>query len=205
MLSPVAPRLAPLTPAAQRPAAPAPAAPRMASDTYLRVTATPAPIQAGGGGLAAFFTSLLDAIKALFGRRAPVAAASLPISYPAAAAPTPAGIAPELVGPVPLEGYDYGKLHDANHRTVKYVFGRVASHTSLAGVHDKAQADALLNSMLPALRAAGLEVVGAKGDKIQVKTEIGYEWVDVVRGAGSSNPGWWWGSEGKGTPSPTAG
>jgi hypothetical protein len=37
-----------------------------------------------------------------------------------------------------------------------------------------------------------------------VKTSVGYEWVDVIRGAGGDNPGWQWLSEGKGTPLPTA-
>lgn len=57
--------------------------------------------------------------------------------------------------------------------------------------------------MVPELQAAGLEVVGVSGDKIQVKTEVGYEWVDVIRAAGGTNPGWQWGSEGAGTPNPT--
>jgi hypothetical protein len=104
------------------------------------------------------------------------------------------------VGPVPLEGYDAAKLADLNHRTVKYQFGRVASHFSLAGVQNKQDAENLLKSMVPALEAAGLKVHEVKGDKIRVDTPLGQEWVDVVRGAGSGNPGWWWGSEGKAIP-----
>jgi Domain of unknown function (DUF4214) len=104
------------------------------------------------------------------------------------------------VGPVPLEGYDAGKLNNLDHRTVKYQFGRVASHFSLSGVTDKASAEALLKSMVPALEAAGLKVHEVKGDKIRVDTPLGQEWVDVVRGAGSGSPGWWWGSEGKAIP-----
>lgn len=107
------------------------------------------------------------------------------------------------VGPVPLEGYNAEKLHNPEHRTPKYLFGRVASHYPLDKVKDHAAAEALLKQMLPDLLAAGLDVVAVNRDKIQVKTELGYEWVDVVRGAGSGNPGWWWGSEGHGTPTPT--
>ncbi len=105
-----------------------------------------------------------------------------------------------LVGPVPLEGYDATKLNNPDHQTVKYLFGRVASHHALAGVKDKASAQALLESMVPELEAAGLKVHEVQGDKIRVDTELGQEWVDVVRGAGGGNPGWWWGSEGKAIP-----
>lgn len=104
------------------------------------------------------------------------------------------------VGPVPLEGYDATKLNNLDHRTVKYQFGRVASHFSLSGVQNKQDAENLLKSMVPALEAAGLRVHEVKGDKIRVDTPLGQEWVDVVRGAGSGLPGWWWGSEGKAIP-----
>jgi len=105
---------------------------------------------------------------------------------------------------MPLEGYDQAKLGNPNHRTPKYIFGRVAQNFKLDSVQgDKAKAEQLLKAMVPELQAAGLEVVGVAGDRIQVKTEVGYEWVDVVRGAGSDSPGWWWGSEGKGTAQPT--
>lgn len=105
---------------------------------------------------------------------------------------------------VPLEGYDANKLANPEHKTPKYLFGRVAQGFKLDSVQgDKAKAEELLKAMLPDLKKAGLEVVGVEGDRIQVKTELGYEWVDVVRGAGSDNPGWHWGSEGKGTPQPT--
>lgn len=97
----------------------------------------------------------------------------------------------------PLEGYDGGKLADPNHRTPKYLFGRVAQRYALAGVKSHADAEALLKRMLPEMKAAGLEISNISRDKILVKTEIGWEWVDVVRGAGGGNPGWWWGSEGK--------
>lgn len=104
----------------------------------------------------------------------------------------------------PLEGYDQAKLDNPNHRTPKYIFGRVAQNFKLDSVQsDKGRAEQLLKAMVPDLQAAGLEVVGVSGDKIQVKTELGYEWVDVIRGAGAANPGWQWGSEGAGTPEPT--
>ncbi len=105
--------------------------------------------------------------------------------------------APAMVGAAALEGYDYAKIDNPNHKTPKYLFGRVAMKHELDGVHSKADAQALLESMLPEMKEAGLEIGDIKGDKILVKTEIGWEWVDVVRGAGAPNPGWWWGSEGK--------
>ncbi|MDB5099746.1 MAG: hypothetical protein JWM80_4167 [Cyanobacteria bacterium RYN_339] len=108
-------------------------------------------------------------------------------------------------GPVPLEGYDSAKLANPDHRTVKYVFGRVASNYPLDSVKDKPAAEALLNKMKPDLIAAGLDVKDVKGDKILVNTPVGDEWVDVVRGAGSGSPGWWWGSEGKAVPGSTPG
>ena len=105
---------------------------------------------------------------------------------------------------MPLEGYDANKLANPEHKTPKYIFGRVAQGFKLDSVQgDKAKAEELLKAMVPDLQKAGLEVVKVEGDRIQVKTEVGYEWVDVVRGAGSDNPGWWWGSEGKGTAQPT--
>jgi hypothetical protein len=54
--------------------------------------------------------------------------------------------------------------------------------------------------MKPDMEAAGLTIKGINGDKILVNTPIGDEWVDVIRGAGAPNPGWWWGSEGKAVP-----
>lgn len=104
----------------------------------------------------------------------------------------------------PLEGYDQAKLDNLDHKTPKYLFGRVAQGFKLDSVQsDKTKAEELLKAMVPDLQAAGLEVVGVSGDKIQVKTELGYEWVDVIRGAGAPGPGWQWGSEGAGTPEPT--
>lgn len=117
-------------------------------------------------------------------------------------APTGAVGDPQAIGDVPLEGYDSAKLHNPAHKTVKYLFGRVATRHSLAGVKDKEAAGRLLTSMLPELKASGLDIRQVDRDKILVKTDIGWEWVDVVRGAGSGSPGWWWGSEGKAISGP---
>lgn len=140
--------------------------------------------------------------------RAKQAAAATPApagpAAPEAPAPSPASTR-VAVGPVPLEGYDATKLHNLDHQTVKYQFGRVASNHSLAGVKSHADAEALLNRMRPQLEAAGLKVHEVKGDKIRVETELGQEWVDVVRGAGGGNPGWWWGSEGRAIPGTSPG
>lgn len=100
------------------------------------------------------------------------------------------------LGPVPLEGFDGRKLADSSHNTVKYLFGRVATHFPLDSVKDHASAEALLNKMVPDLQAAGLEIVGVKRDKLLMKTPLGLESIDVVRGAGGGNPGWWWGADG---------
>lgn len=111
--------------------------------------------------------------------------------------------------PYALEGYDHNKLNNPLVQSVKYKFGRIAQKYSLDPVHDHQTAQQLLEKMVPEFRAAGIEVKEVKKDKILVKTEIGWEWVDVVRGAGAPNPGWWWGSEGKpvdgGSTSPSSG
>jgi hypothetical protein len=114
----------------------------------------------------------------------------------------PAPLPPPPGGHAPLEGFDHVKLANLNHRTPKYLFARVAQQFGLESVKDKASGEALLQKMIPYMRAAGLEIAGVKGDKINVKTEIGWEWVDVIRGAGSGNPAWWWGSEGIGHANP---
>ncbi len=100
------------------------------------------------------------------------------------------------LGPVPLEGFDAGKLRDPNHNSVKYLFGRVATHFPLNEVKSKEDADRLLNKMVPDLQAAGLDILGVKGDRLLMKTPLGVESIDVVRGAGGGNPGWWWGADG---------
>jgi hypothetical protein len=127
----------------------------------------------------------------------PTRSAAAPVA-PAAPAVKPAAPAAHMsVGPVPLEGYDHDKLYNMEHKTQKYLFGRVASHYPLTEVKDKASGEALLKRMRPDMEAAGLQILDIQGDKIKVVTDIGVEWVDVIRGSGSGNPGWWWGSEGK--------
>ena len=123
-------------------------------------------------------------------------APSAPAAPAAPEAPAARAGDPARLGPVPLEGFDNGKLADPNHNTVKYLFGRVATHYPLDQVKDKASAEALLNRMVPDLRAAGLDIRGVKGDKLLMKTPLGLESIDVVRGSGSGNPGWWWGADG---------
>lgn len=127
---------------------------------------------------------------------------ALPAASQATPVPGPQGTVPAMwLGPPgPLEGFDFQKVNDPNHRTVKYAFARCVSGISLASVRDHASAEALLRSLLPRFQSAGMQVLDVRGDKILVVTEIGPEWVDVIRGAGSGNPGWWWGSEGRPAP-----
>ena len=145
----------------------------------------------------------------------PPAPLPMPVPMPMPTAPVPAPV-PQFVPqaqptaaipaiwqgpPGPLEGFDFNKMNDPNHRTVKYAFARSVSGISLASVRDHASGEALLRSLVPRFQSAGMQVLDVSRDKILVVTEIGPEWVDVIRGAGGGNPGWWWGSEGK----PTAG
>lgn len=109
---------------------------------------------------------------------------------------------PPAAPSAPLEGFDFNKLNNPNHRTPKYLFARVVQHVPLTSVRDHASAEALLRAIRPQLEAAGLRILDVKNDKIHVITEIGAEWVDVIRGSGAPNPAWWWGSEGVGTPVP---
>jgi hypothetical protein len=132
--------------------------------------------------------------------RPPQAAAPAQPEAQASAPAAPAKPAVGSVGPVPLEGYDYGKLNNPSHRTVKYMFGRVASRHPLSSVKDKAASEELLKQIRPELEAEGLKILNVKGDKIQVDIDGNAEWVDVVRGAGSGSPGWWWGPTGESTP-----
>jgi hypothetical protein len=92
--------------------------------------------------------------------------------------------------------------HDSG--SVKYKFARVAMNYKLDSVKDsKGTSEELLKAMTGDLKKAGIEVVGVSGDRIQVKTEAGYEWVDVIKNAGSDKPQFWWGSEAVGTQEPT--
>lgn len=128
----------------------------------------------------------------------PLPTGPVDFQLPQAVMPQPS-VAP--MGPTaPLEGFDFNKLANPNHRTPKYLFARTVQNVSLSSVHDKASAEQLLRSIRPRLEAAGLRILDVKGDKIQVVTELGAEWVDVIARSGASNPAWWWGSEGVGTP-----
>jgi hypothetical protein len=92
----------------------------------------------------------------------------------------------------PMEGFVAAKLADPSHDHVKYKFGRVAQNYSLSSVTDKASAGALLTSMKSDLEAAGIDVLGVKGDKIQVKDDAGQPaWIDVMRGDGNGGAAAW--------------
>jgi len=152
----------------------------------------PAPIAAGGPAPAPGLAKGAASIATLPAQGSPPAQGT---SAPAALPPPPGGHAP-------LEGFDHVKLNNPDHKTPKYLFARVARQFGLESVKDHASGEALLQKMVPYLRAAGMEIAGVSRDKINVKTEVGWEWVDVIRGAGGGDPAWWWGSEGVGAPSP---
>jgi hypothetical protein len=103
------------------------------------------------------------------------------------------GALPPSSGPKsPMEGFDAAKLADPSHDHVKYKFARVALNYSLNSVTDKASAGALLDSMKADLQAAGIDVLGVKGDKIQVNDDAGQPaWIDVMRGAGRGGAAAW--------------
>ena len=110
---------------------------------------------------------------------------------------TPSGAGSAGAGwPGKLEGFDWNKLNDPNHRTTKYNFGRVADKYTdgLSGVTDKASAEKLIASMKDDLEANGVPVLDIDGDKIQtIDPDTGKPvWVDVVRGSGSGDPAWHW-------------
>ncbi len=67
--------------------------------------------------------------------------------------------------------------------------------------------NAVANVIAPALREAGLEVLGTDKDKILIKTaeNPGGEWVDVVRGAGAGGNAFWWGAGGGKAAAPPSG
>jgi hypothetical protein len=103
------------------------------------------------------------------------------------------GAVPAASGPrSPMEGFDAAKLADPSHNHVKYKFARVALNYSLSSVTDKASAGALLESMKADLQAAGIDVLGIKGDKIQVNDDAGQPaWIDVMRGDGRGGAAAW--------------
>jgi hypothetical protein len=91
-----------------------------------------------------------------------------------------------------MEGFDSAKIDNLDHRTPKYLFARVAQYANLAGVTDKASAESVLRGMTDELKAAGLNVVDVKGDKIQITVEGRDAWFDVIRGANSGSPSFQW-------------
>ena len=92
----------------------------------------------------------------------------------------------------PMEGFDAVKLADPSRNHVKYKFARVAMNYSLNSVTDKVSAGALLDSMKADLQAAGIDVLGIKGDKIQVNDDAGQPaWIDVMRGDGRGGAAAW--------------
>jgi hypothetical protein len=91
-----------------------------------------------------------------------------------------------------MEGFDSAKIDNLDHRTPKYMFARVAQYASLDGVTDKATAESVLRGMTADLKAAGLDVLDVKGDKIQVNIEGRDTWIDVIRGASSGSPSFQW-------------
>lgn len=99
-----------------------------------------------------------------------------------------------------LEGYDPAKLNDPNHRTPKYIFGRVAQSFSLDKVRSKEDGTRLLTEMIPDLKAAGLEVISVEKDILRYRNpETGnIEDIDVIRALGGdrsdrgNTPGWQW-------------
>lgn len=106
------------------------------------------------------------------------------------------------VGNAPMQGFDWSALMDFRNTAPKYQFGRAASNFD-PNVQNPQQAEALLESMIQAMQAQGLLVVGVDGDKIQVKTEKGFEWVSVLDGMGGQNPAFQWQALGQPTPIPT--
>jgi hypothetical protein len=91
-----------------------------------------------------------------------------------------------------MDGFDSAKIANLEHRTPKYLFARVAQYASLDGVTDKATAETVLRGMTTDLKAAGLEVIDVKGDKIQINIEGHDTWIDVIHGANSGSPSFQW-------------
>ncbi|MBK7975361.1 MAG: hypothetical protein IPK07_19440 [Deltaproteobacteria bacterium] len=94
-----------------------------------------------------------------------------------------------------MTGFNYDKIMNESHQTSKYLFARVAWNVDLASVHDKASCQALLESMVPDMQAAGMNVVAVDTDKIQVSDEYGTYWVDVIRDYDGPNQAFQWLSE----------
>lgn len=92
-----------------------------------------------------------------------------------------------------LDGFSAAKIANADHRTPKYIFARVAMQSDLSSVKDKASAEATLRGMVPALQEAGLNVLDVRGDKIKITYEGQDVWIDVIaRASGGVDPAFQW-------------
>jgi len=91
-----------------------------------------------------------------------------------------------------MEGFDFAKVANTNHLTMKYKFARVAWNYDLSSVTDQASAETVLKGMVPDLEKAGLSVLEVKGDSLKLEDDAGEFWVDVVRGACSGSPAFQW-------------
>ena len=91
-----------------------------------------------------------------------------------------------------MEGFDFGKIANASHQTIKYKFARVAWNYDLSAVKDKTGAESVLRSIVPDLENSGLTVTDVRGDQIKLKDGQEEFWVDVVRGANGGSPAFQW-------------
>ncbi len=112
---------------------------------------------------------------------------------------SPSGAAPSGLPKSEMSGFNYDKIADTSHQTSKYQFARVAWNYDLSSVNSKESAQALLESMVPDLQAAGLNVTAVDTDKIQVSDEYGTYWVDVIRDYDGPNHAFQWLTEDSGT------
>ena len=89
-----------------------------------------------------------------------------------------------------LTGFSEVKI--ATSHSTKYRFARAAMQFDVSRVRTKADAEALLNQMRPAMAAQGLDVLEVKGDRIRVSHEGTPIGVDVIRGTESGAPMFQW-------------
>lgn len=109
-----------------------------------------------------------------------------------------ANVSPHALGGMPasdMTGFNYDKIMDESHQTSKYQFARVAWNVDLSSVHDSASAQTLLESMVPDMQAAGMNVTAVDGDRIQVSDQYGTYWVDVIRDNNGPGKAFQWLSE----------
>jgi hypothetical protein len=101
-----------------------------------------------------------------------------------------------------LAGEDTKSIKDTFRRVVGGLGIDLSQYSSMADVENM-----LKTQVVPALQAAGVNVLDVQTDKILVETfERGPEWVDVVGDATGLDPRWWWGAEdGKSNVTPSTG